>query len=42
MAMIWKTAEHDIYNAKVTRDHMEIKTHYEKLYLAKANGNHLS
>jgi tRNA (guanine-N7-)-methyltransferase len=28
-------AEHDIYNAKVSRDNMEIKTHYEKLYLAK-------
>ena len=28
-------AEHDIYNAVLKRENMEIKTHYEKLFLAK-------
>ncbi len=32
---VLEDAEHDIYNAKVSRDNMEIKTHYEKLFLAK-------
>ena len=26
---------HDLYNSRVTREHMEIKTHYEKIYLEK-------
>jgi tRNA (guanine-N7-)-methyltransferase len=28
-------AEHDIYNAKLKRENMEIKTHYEKMFLTK-------
>lgn len=32
---VLEDAEHDIYNAKISRDNMEIKTHYEKLFLAK-------
>ncbi len=28
-------AEHDIYNAVIKRENMEIKTHYEKLFLVK-------
>ena len=28
-------AEHDIYNAVLQRDNMEIKTHYEQLFLEK-------
>lgn len=32
---VLEDAEHDIYNSKVSRENMDIKTHYEKLYLAK-------
>ena len=28
-------ADHDVYNAKVKRENLDIKTHYEKLFLAK-------
>lgn len=28
-------AEHDLYNAKLQREHMEIRTHYEQIYLDK-------
>ena len=27
---------HDLYNSSVVREHMEIKTHYEKIYLEKS------
>ena len=32
---ILEDAEHDLYNAKLQREHMEIRTHYEQIYLQK-------
>ncbi|MBC8464363.1 MAG: tRNA (guanosine(46)-N7)-methyltransferase TrmB [Bacteroidetes bacterium] len=32
---VLEDATHDLYNAMVEREHMEIKTHYEGIYLAK-------
>ena len=32
---ILEDATHDLYNAVLQRDHMEIKTHYEKIFLKK-------
>lgn len=32
---ILEDAEHDLYNAKLQREHMEIRTHYEQIYLDK-------
>ena len=32
---ILEDAEHDLYNAKLQREHMEIRTHYEQIYLHK-------
>ena len=32
---ILEDSTHDLYNSRVERDHMEIKTHYEKMFLEK-------
>ncbi len=32
---ILEDSTHDLYSSSVERDHMEIKTHYEKIYLDK-------
>ena len=32
---ILEDAEHDIYNAALKRENMEIKTHYEQIFLQK-------
>ena len=32
---ILEDSTHDLYGSKVLRDHLEIKTHYEKIYLDK-------
>ena len=32
---VLEDADHDVYNAKVKRENLHIKTHYEKLFLAK-------
>ena len=32
---ILEDAENDLYNAKLQREHMEIRTHYEQIYLDK-------
>ena len=32
---ILEDATYDLYNAALQRDHMEIKTHYEKIFLKK-------
>ena len=32
---ILEDSAHDLYNSLVDREHMEIKTHYEKIYLEK-------